>query len=227
MPKKKHDYIPIHTDEDRRNSHEYITKGTRSQYPISKWEKSPDFKYGVHFSKHVQGMFMYPRATLKRVTDEKIVVKDMIVPLVVVLIAGILTAIGGSMWNILISTSVIMGFLSTVKFFVMIVAMPIWFIAIWLFWTVILHVVASVMSGKDVLNGHTLHKNLKVIGFAFVPAFLNILPLFSLITGYWTWILCAWALENNYGLNKKRAFIATIPLLFAIIVGTFMRLSIL
>ncbi|MFH1450858.1 MAG: YIP1 family protein [archaeon] len=226
MPeKKKHGYLPMDLEKDV-GSHEYITKGSLSHYPLSKWKKT-EFNYGVHFSQHVRGMFLYPRAAIRRILNETVTQKDVFVPLAVVLVAGVLTAIGGSLWSILLTPSVLISFFSAMKLFVMIFAMPIWFIALWLVWAGVLHSISSVMSGRDILNTHALHKSFKAVGFAFVPAFLNILPLFSLITAYWTWILCAWAMEINYGLSKKSAFIATLPLLFATIFGTFIRLSVL
>ncbi|MDP7282532.1 MAG: Yip1 family protein [Candidatus Undinarchaeales archaeon] len=228
MPSKKnqHDYIPIHEADERVKSKEYAIKGHLSEYPISKWKKN-DFSYGAHFSKHVRGMFLFPKATIKRVIDEGVNPRDLFVPTAVVIIAGILTAIGGSLWSILITSSVLISFLSTVKLFIMVFAMPVWLIALWLFWTGVLHVIGSVMSGQDPFNKVRLHKMAKATGFCFVPAFLNILPLFSLVTGYWTWILCAWTTQTNYGLDKKRAFITTIPLLFTTIIGTYLRLSVL
>jgi len=228
MPKKKkqRDYIPVHPESELTRSKEYKIKGTLSEYPVSRWKKT-HFKYGLHFSRHVRGIFLYPHATIKRVLKERVQTKDIFVPLAVVLIAGILTGIGGSLWQILITPSIILSIFSTVKMAIMVIAMPVWFIALWLIWTVFLHVISSVMAGSDVLNMHALHKMLKVVGFAFVPAFLNILPLFSLITAYWTWILCAWSVEMNYNLSKKSAFLAAIPLLFTTVIGTFLRLGLI
>jgi hypothetical protein len=230
MPEKKkhhHEYIPIHTEGSGKvGTHEYKTKGSLSGYPISKWKKS-NFKYGLHFSRHVHGIFMYPRAAIRRIIDENIVPQDLFIPLTVVIIAGLLTAIGGSMWHILLTPSVIISFFSTLKLLITIVGMPVWFIFIWLFWTGVLHVISSIASNKDIFNTQRLHKTAKVFGLVFAPAFLNILPLVSLLTGYWVWILSAWAIEINYGLNRKRAFLVTIPLLFATILGTFIRLSVL
>lgn len=226
--KKNRDYIPFSNDDragERAGSKEYSIKGTLTEYPISKWKKS-EVQYGLHFSQHVRGMFLFPKAALRRIIGEKPVAKELVVPFVVVLIAGILTAVG-SWWGIVLPNSILYKFFLLLTSSIWLFVLPIWFVLLWLFWTGVLHVMSSVISGRDVLDTTSLQKIFKAVGFTFVPAFLNILPMFSLATGYWSWILCAWAVEMNYGLSKKSALLATAPLLFATIAGTFIRLSIL
>lgn len=203
-----------------------IYREGRSTYPITKYKKI-QFKFGEHFSKHINGMFINPRVTIRRVIREEATSVDVFVPFMVVICAAIMTAIGVTMWEIAFTQSYLVAFMETLKFFGLFFGLPIWYVMLWLIWAGIFHFLGSLVSGKDITDKYIAHRTLKLIGFCTVPLFLNILPYFDFFTSYWKWMLCWWAMELNYGVTKRGSFIIALPMLFVTVLNTLFRLGLL
>lgn len=187
--------------------------------------KKKIFDFGTHFSEHVHGMFLYPKPTIRKIATETISTKDLLVPILTVICAGVLTALGSSIWKIMVETSVLMSFIYVLGFFAKLVALPIWYLFIWLVWVGIFHFIGSFVSGKDITNLDIIHRTLKLVGLSMVPLFLNILPLFRHFTWFWVTILCYWSMQANYRISKKGGFLVVLPMLFVTVVGTLTKLG--
>jgi hypothetical protein len=184
-----------------------------------KGKKEPRFNIGAHFSRHVHGMFVNPRRTIKTVVDEKVASVDVLVPLCVVIIAGIMSAIGANMWNIIITPSYFIGMGYTLRLIGFLIGLPIYWIFAWIIWTGVFHFLGSIVSGKNVSDIERAHVTLKLVGLCMVPAFLNILPLFGWFTGLWIWMLIMWSMERNYSTSRAGAFIIALPYIFVWVLG--------
>ena len=183
---------------------------------------------GAHFSAHVHGMFLHPKATIRRVVREPIEYRDLWVPLLTILVASVMSSIGAHLWFIALEGSIFMAFLRAIGLIVDLFLRPFWYIfVVWLPLAFIFHFLGSIVSGKDIMDFVTFHKSLKLIGISMVPAFLNILPYFSIFTGYWIYMLFFWSMRENYGTHDKGAFIITLPYLFVLILGTLHRFGLL
>lgn len=182
---------------------------------------------GAHFSAHVHGMFVNPRHTIDRIVREELTAKDYVVPLVTVIVAGIMSAIGATVWAIAFTESIVVAFIQTLWFIALLALLPIWFVAIWIIWALIFHFLGSIVSGKDVMNLSIMHRNFKLVGLAMCPFFLNILPYFSLVSGYWVWFLFTLSVRSNYRISSRGAFIVTLPFLFVSVLVTLSRFGIM
>ena len=186
-----------------------------------------NIRVGAHFSRHIRGMFLRPKPTIHEIISEPIVVKDLLAPFFAVVVAGIMAAIGANMWNIIVTPSIIQALWHTLLLTAGLFLFPVWFIFTWLVWTGILHFLGSVIAGKDVTQLNKGHKMLKLMGFCMVPYFLNILPFFGWFMGLWVWLLAMWAVQYNYELTDRGAFIAALPMLFVWIIALIARLGLL
>ena len=187
---------------------------------VRRFVKPKEFNIGKHFSEHVHGMFLHPKPTINKVVREGIVPKDTLVPLLIILVGAFMTTIGESIWPIIITLDLWTALGYTAWFFVKLVLNPIILIFAWLVWVGIFHFLGSIVSGKDISNLDILHRTLKLVGLAMVPLFFNIFPFLPLLTGYWIWVLCLWAMAANYGTSVKGAFVITLPMLFITVLGT-------
>lgn len=170
---------------------------------------------GEKFSRYTHGMFLYPKPTINKIIAEDTTRTSLLVSFFVVVVAGIMTDIGLHLWNVLFPASFLTQLVSMIWFWIGILAYPILFIIKWIVWALILHFIASVMSGRDITNRDIAHRTLKLVGLSMVPAFLNIIPFFNLISGYWITLLCFWSVKANYHLHKKAALVVIAPMLFA------------
>jgi len=183
--------------------------------------KQRTFRIGEHFSAHIHGMFMHPHSTIKKVVREGVIPTDTAVPALVVLSAAILTVIGTHLWGLMLETSLFWSFVRTVGFLGDILWRSFTYVVFyWPIATGVCHFLGSIVSGKDIGDTHIAHRTLKLVGFSMVPFFLNILPYFYLVTGFWFWLLCLWSMEENYDISWKGSFIVTLPLLFVIALKT-------
>ena len=190
--------------------------------------KKRTFHVGEHFSAHVHGMFLHPHATIKKIVREGVIPKDTIVPALAVICAAVATAIGAGLWGLIAEESLILSFFRTLTFFGDIVIRPIIYLLLyWPITTGVFHFIGSIVSGKDIGNSHIAHRTLKLVGFSMVPLFLNVLPKFYLVTGFWFWLLSLWAIEENYDLTWKGALVVTLPLLFVTVLKTLYFLNII
>ena|GEM_PF-3317429 len=190
-------------------------------------KREPRINLGAHFSKHVHGMFVKPKPTIRKIIDEKVVSIDIMVPAIVVIVAGIMSAIGSRMWHILITPSYLIGLGYTVELLAFMIALPILMIVYWLIWTGIFHFIGSIVSGDNISDIDRAHRMLKLVGFCMVPAFLNILPFFALFTGLWIWMLLMWSVERNYETSRAGAFIVALPYIFVWAINFLWRLRLL
>lgn len=190
-------------------------------------KKQPKVNLGAHFSKHVHGMFVKPQATIRNIIKEQNVASDLTVPAVVMIIAGIMSAIGSNMWNIIVTPSYVHGLFYTAELLLYMILFPIYMIFLWLIWTGVFHFMGSIVSGKNIANKDRVHKTLKLVGLCMVPAFLNILPLFSLFTGLWIWMLIMWSVERNYETSRAGAFIIALPYIFVWAVNFLWRIGLM
>jgi len=200
--------------------------GSKSEYPVSTWKKRR-FRYGKHFSEHVHGMLVNPRPTIRKIAKEPVIPQDLAIPFSVVLCAALITVIGSSIWGIVLSHHFVFAFLETLYFFVKLFAVPILFILSWVVWTLIVHFFGSVASGKDITNTHRLHITLKLIGLAFVPWFLCLIPFFSYVAIFWSWVLSLWIAEIVYGLKRKKALMVSAPAFLFIFLWVLTKLQFL
>ncbi len=184
---------------------------------------------GEHFSAHVHGMILHPKATIRKIVREPIDIKDLWVPFAVVLVASVMTSIGRYIWSIAVEPSILISLGHTIYFFAdLILLRPFWMIFIvWIFTSLVLHFIGSIVSGHDITDWKILHKTLKLTGVAASPAFLNILPYFFMFTGFWSYALIFWSMKENYSVSDEGAFVVTAPFLAGVVFIALIRLGLL
>jgi hypothetical protein len=150
------------------------------------------------------------------------------VPFAVVIIAALMGVLGKYLWADIFQAvlggplwyqtivSVIRGFMLSIE----LVVMPIAFVFIAIFWAIVFHFLGSIVAGSDITKSGTFYKTMKLTGFIYAPLFLNILPLFPLITGYWSARIAYFAMRENYKTTNSGAFIIILPYLFTVVWGT-------
>ncbi|HIJ99630.1 TPA: YIP1 family protein [archaeon] len=169
---------------------------------------------GEHFSKHLHDILLYPKAAIRHILKEDSNTMGLWVPAFVVVGAAILTSLGGAIWSIIITDSTLIGLMEVAKFYLSFVVLPFWYLSLWIVWALVIHFMASVYTGKDITNWDVFYRTMKVVGIAWAPLFLNILPFFVRITWFWWIYLVFWGVKYNYGASKKIAFIVIFPALF-------------
>ncbi|MFH1424795.1 MAG: YIP1 family protein [archaeon] len=189
--------------------------------------KQKSFQIGKHFSDHVHGIIINPKPTIKRIIREGLVPQDSIVPFLVVICAAIMTAFGGAIWNIALTSNIFVALGYTLKLFISFIVLPVWFVFAWVMWTAIFHFLGSIVSGKDISNIDVMHRSLKLVGLSMVPFFFNIFPFAAFITGYWVWVLCLWSMQENYEVSWKAALVITLPMLFIRVLFTLSAVGLL
>lgn len=196
---------------------------------FSEMVKKKALDLGKHFSAHVHGMFLHPKATIRSVIKEPIEVKDLWVPTAIVLVASVMTSLGKHIWNIAFEPSILISIGRTIQFILLdLLPRPFWLIfVVWIPSALVFHFLGSIVSGKDITDWQKMHKTFKLAGISMVPAFLNSLPYFFMFTGYWIWILTFWSMKENYDTTDGGSLIITAPFLIGTVFMTLYRLNIL
>ncbi|HIK00188.1 TPA: YIP1 family protein [archaeon] len=187
---------------------------------------------GSRFSQDVHGIFSNPKLAVHRIIEEADMPYATAVPFIVVIAAAIMSAIGVDMWAHIQLTaqtgSTLLQILSAVTrgviLFFRIFYNSFAFLLAWVLWSVVFHFLGSIVSGTDIAGKRTFWRALKLAGFMFAPFFLNILPFFPLITGYWSVYLAYIGMKANYETTSTGALIVTLPYLFSVVYGTFLFL---
>ncbi len=184
--------------------------------------------FGSRFSRDVRGIFVNPREAVKMIIDEAELPHSLSVPIAVVVVAAVMGVFGNYLWKDVLMTltgapmwyqvvaSIVRGFL----FMFELIVRPIIFVIWALFLAVVFHFLGSIVSGADIAEGNILHRTIKLTCFAFVPLFLNILPVFPEITGYWSVWIAYIAMKENYKTTRAGAFIIILPYFFVVALGT-------
>ena len=198
-----------------------------SYHPPSRETKTVRYRFGEHFSKHVHGMFFYPRATIKKVVAERTTPMDLTVPIAIMFVAGVMSAFGRYFWGVLLSRSALAVGISLLRTGAAIVYLPIYFLILWILASFVFHFIGSILTGKDISNPTIMHKTMKLVGISFAPLFLNILPFFGLFTWFWAWFLCRRAMEDHYRTSQNGSILITLPMLVFAVWGFLHAIGIL
>lgn len=187
---------------------------------------------GSRFSRDVHGIFANPKETVRKIIAESHLAHAFSVPFLVVIISAVMTVFGKYIWaDVLhtiaggplwyeIASSIIRGFL----LFAELIVTPVIFVILWGFWALVFHFIGAVVSSADVTDKKLFDRTLKLTGFMFAPMFLNMLPFFSAITGYWSVLIAFWGMKANYETSDSGAFIIVLPYLFTVVYGTLLLL---
>ena len=186
--------------------------------------------FGKRFSRDVHGILATPRQAVKVIISETDLPHSMSVPLAVVVTAALLTVFGkylvsditntvfgGPLW-LQVIRSVLQGLALTVELFVV----PIILIFMWITWSIVFHLLGSVVASSDITSGKMFKRTIKLTGFMFAPLFLNLLPLFPVtalyimpvVTGFWSAWVAYIAMRENYQATKGGALFITFPYIF-------------
>jgi hypothetical protein len=124
----------------------------------------------------------------------------------VVAIVALLGAIGSGIGNNIAGRSFVGGFLSTL----------IWTFIGWVLWSVVSYII-----GTSLFNGQaSVDEMLRVIGFAYAPQVLNIIPCVGwLIGGIWSLIAGFIAVRQGLDLDNTKAFLTIVVGFFVYLVG--------
>lgn len=104
----------------------------------------------------------------------------------VVIVASILAAIGGSFGQVLFGVGIGLDSSTTLRF----VSIAVWAIAAWFIWSLV-----TWFIGTKVFNGDaTLAEMMRVIGFAYAPLAFQILGVIPIIGVFVPWVVAVWSL---------------------------------
>ena len=185
---------------------------------------------GSRFSQDVHGIITKPKQAVHTIIEESDLPHSLSVPLFVVIIAAIMSAIGTDLWGHIFfataTTSVILQTLSAIwsglKLTFRIFYNSFAFLLIWVMWSVVFHLIGSIVSVTDITRKRTFWTTLKLTGFMFAPLFFNVFPRFDIITGYWSAYIAYHGMKANYETTGTGALIITLPYLFSVVFGTFL-----
>ncbi len=200
---------------------------------VSKKTEKKVHTLGSRFSQDVHGIFTDTKKAVHTIIEENELAHAFSVPFIVVIAAAILTAIGKHLWAqvffevttssflLQVISSVVRGLL----LFVDLIWHSIAFLIMWVGLTIVFHFVGSIVASSDITGKRTFGRTLKLTGFMFAPMFLNILPFFPLITGYWAAYIAYEGMKANYETTERGALIIVLPYLFTVAYGTFIFLK--